>query len=73
MTNKIQVFSRGTAYPLWIALALICAGFATAIIFVPVIFNLQVTSVYEYLEMRYSAFTPKNDLNGGLIFRKVFE
>lgn len=48
-----EMYTYGTQ--LWLGVIAEAASFGVAaIFFVPVLYNLQLTSSYEYLEMRYS-------------------
>ncbi|KAL4715863.1 hypothetical protein ACJJTC_014595 [Scirpophaga incertulas] len=52
----VEIYLRGTQY--WAsALSLIIVTFLTAVIYLPVFYRLQLTSSFEYLEIRFSTHT----------------
>nr|XP_015839654.1 PREDICTED: sodium-coupled monocarboxylate transporter 1-like isoform X2 [Tribolium castaneum] len=56
MVVPAEIYKFGAFY-LYMTIAQILLGFITVYIFLPVFFNLQITSVYEYLEKRFDAKT----------------
>ncbi|XP_034940823.1 sodium-coupled monocarboxylate transporter 1-like isoform X1 [Chelonus insularis] len=47
-----EIYVHGTSY-LFIGFAIICVGFVTSYIYLPVFHELKLTSTYEYLEKRF--------------------
>ncbi|PSN54821.1 hypothetical protein C0J52_02922 [Blattella germanica] len=53
MGAPTEVYLYGTLY-CWVALSIVFVGIITYYLYLPVFFDLQLTSTYEYLELRYS-------------------